>query len=399
MRITGSMIGIEASHLRETVHRKRERFEVTRRSRRMPGDPGDSVTQTDPSSRDGLVREAERVAGKIARVLEHADDALEKAIERAATAAAKGKDDARGGFGLEEVLSIVVDQVRSLLELLTGHEVKILDPEELEVDLDGDGSGGAADVAEAAERAEEAAAEAKAEKLREEAARERRRRGREFRLAVEIDETYLERESTSFRATGWVETADGRRVDLDLRLEMNREVRVERHFRLSLEKRINDPLILELDGAKARLSGETVELDLDGDGSVERVPFPGGGSPFLAIDRDGNGRVTDGGELFGPRTGDGFAELARLDGDGNGWIDEADPAWDRLRLWLGRGPGGDRLVSLADAGVGAIWLGHASTPFRLDGPDMARLGEVRATGLFLREDGTAGTVRRLDLVT
>jgi hypothetical protein len=36
---------------------------------------------------------------------------------------------------------------------------------------------------------------------------------------------------------------------------------------------------------------------------------------------------TNGAELFGARSGDGFAELAALDGDGNGWIDEGDAAW------------------------------------------------------------------------
>jgi len=398
MRITGSAIGVETNHVKETLRRKHEKVEIAhRRWRLRPGEgAGEDETGSETAPADGLERGIRELADELTRALEQADDALREAVEKAASAAPE-KAAGKKGLDLEEVLSIVVDQVRSLLELLTGREVKILDPDDLAVDLDGDGK--AEDLAEAAERAEEATEEAKARKLKEDAAREAERHVDEWKLAVEIDETYIERESTSFRASGTVETADGRRIDLHLELELNREVRVERHFRLSAEKKLSDPLVLDLDGVRARLSGETVELDLDGDGEVERVPFPGGGSPFLVLDRDGDGRVTDGSELFGPRSGDGFAELARLDADGNGWIDEGDPAWDRLRLWLGRGPDGDRLVGLSDAGVGAIWLGHAATPFRLDGPDLAQLGEVRATGIFLREDGTAGTVRQLDLVT
>jgi hypothetical protein len=43
------------------------------------------------------------------------------------------------------------------------------------------------------------------------------------------------------------------------------------------------------------------------------------------------GRIDSGSELFGPATGSGFGELAALDGDGNGWIDENDDAFARLR--------------------------------------------------------------------
>jgi hypothetical protein len=45
-----------------------------------------------------------------------------------------------------------------------------------------------------------------------------------------------------------------------------------------------------------------------------------------------DGRVNDGRELFGPRTGDGFAELAAYDDDGNNWIDENDGIHDNLSI-------------------------------------------------------------------
>lgn len=67
---------------------------------------------------------------------------------------------------------------------------------------------------------------------------------------------------------------------------------------------------------------------LAGEPRVQRI---GAGSAFLVDDADGDGRATNGAELFGARSGDGLAELAALDGDG--WIDEGDAAWQRLRVW------------------------------------------------------------------
>lgn len=58
-------------------------------------------------------------------------------------------------------------------------------------------------------------------------------------------------------------------------------------------------------------------FDLDSDGREDLISFVRPGSGFLALDLNGDGRVNDGRELFGPATGDGFAELARYDQDGN----------------------------------------------------------------------------------
>lgn len=56
------------------------------------------------------------------------------------------------------------------------------------------------------------------------------------------------------------------------------------------------------------------------------------GSGFLALDRNQNGVVDDGSELFGTQSGDGFAHLALYDQDSNGWIDANDPVFDKLRI-------------------------------------------------------------------
>lgn len=221
-------------------------------------------------------------------------------------------------------------------------------------------------------------------------------------LAITIDysSTRYEAESVDFRAQGRVTTADGRAIDLQLRSSVSREylLHSEQHLAISTGAKKQDPLVLNLDGLPATLGDATVEFDLNADGQLDRFHIFSGGSAYLTWDRNGNGTVDDGTELFGPGTGDGFAELAAHDYDGNGWIDEADAIYAQLGLWRPAPSGPATTTSLSAAEIGAIYLGHVATPFTLTpGSADAARGEVRATGLFLGEDGTPGTVQQLDL--
>src|SRR5690606_19466085 len=102
-------------------------------------------------------------------------------------------------------------------------------------------------------------------------------------------------------------------------------------------------------------------------------------------------------ELFGARTGDGFAELAAYDTDGNGWIDENDAAFADLRVWTKGGDGADHLSPLPARNIGALYLVKPATPFDLKAGQNRQHGQVLATGLYLFEDGRAGTIQQLDL--
>lgn len=61
--------------------------------------------------------------------------------------------------------------------------------------------------------------------------------------------------------------------------------------------------------------------------------------------------------------------------------------------------GQTQLQKLAGLDIGAIYLGNLSTTFDVRGNDNTLMGRIGATGLFLREDGTPGTVQHLDIVT
>ena len=208
----------------------------------------------------------------------------------------------------------------------------------------------------------------------------------------QVTETHAESERTTFQAAGTVETSDGRSISFTASLEMRREF-YSRSSETTLAP-VTDPLVVNLNGGPARLSNATVSFDLNSDGTKEQIHFAASGSGFLALDANQDGRINNGSELFGPQTGNGFAELAAFDADQNQWIDEADPVFSRLRVWTQSG-----LYSLADAGIGAISTTAAETPFSLKDASNQLQGQVRATAAYLKEDGTPGTVQQVDLVS
>lgn len=219
---------------------------------------------------------------------------------------------------------------------------------------------------------------------------------------VEYDyhESHTEIEQTQFSAEGVVRTADGREIAFALELSMARSYHEESNVSLRLgdaARPKKDPLVLNFAGTAAELLDQRFSFDLDADGQQESVARLAAGSGFLAFDRNGDGRINDGGELFGAQSGDGFAELARLDGDGNGWIDEGDAAFAQLAVWRPDAEGAGSLAGLADSGVGAIALARVATPFELRDANNGSLGSVRSSGIWLGEEGGVGTVQQIDL--
>jgi hypothetical protein len=218
--------------------------------------------------------------------------------------------------------------------------------------------------------------------------------GLEYQRHLRINE----REATHFEARGEVITRDGRRIDISLSLQMARSVTQEEHEILRTGARLSDPLVINFDGDAAQLSQTRFEFDLDLDGLKDQVPMLAGNRAFLALDSNNDGHINNGSELFGARSGNGFAELAEFDADGNGFIDAGDPVFDRLRLWSPGAEGKGSLVTLGSANIGAIWLNATDTEFSLGaGMTENRLGVIRSSSIFLSEDSRVGTVQHVDL--
>lgn len=212
--------------------------------------------------------------------------------------------------------------------------------------------------------------------------------------------TYSESETTSFNTKGSVVTADGREIDFNIGLEMSRSFTQTAGSYIDFTQPVLcDPLVINLDSNIATVSDQKFFFDLDGDGEEEEISQLNSGSGYLALDKNGDGIINDGSELFGTTSGNGFADLAAYDQDNNGWIDEADEIFQHLRIWIKDENGNDKLISLKDAGVGALYLGSSDTQFSLKDASNNTNGVIRKTGMFLYEDGNTGTLQQLDLAT
>lgn len=266
--------------------------------------------------------------------------------------------------------------IRSMIEFLTGKKIKILSAAELKAPP-------AENVGQNQPQASSAGAAAGAG------------------ISVEYDyhRSYSEIEETNFSASGTVHTTDGKSIEFNIQLSMQRSYSEETNISLRMGDAVRkqDPLVINFNGNAAQLTDARFKFDLNADGIKENINFVHPGSGFLVFDRNGDGKANDGSELFGPTTGNGFNELAAHDGDRNGWIDENDAIYEHLRLWTKDAGGKDSMLTLQEANVGAISLANVATSFDLKDADNQMLGQIRSTSIYLKENGGGGTVQQIDL--
>ena len=351
MKITGSSLQLESSHYQFQRHEVSESLRMWAGSRRPDFEGNDS---------------ARRPALGPAELIE-ISDAGRAAQAGETSAIEQGLDAAEQ----DPTLSLI----RGLLAMLTGKEIRVFDAAELQQ--------GTEPTAQASTTAGSAPS-----------------RPAGFGVEYDYRESYTEVEQTAFEASGVVQTADGREISFNLSLLMARSYHMETNVSLRLgdARQKSDPLVINFSGNAAQLTDRRFAFDLNSDGTAsEQINFVTGGSGFLAFDRNGDGVINNGSELFGTRTGDGFAELALLDADNNGWIDENDAAYAQLSVWTRDAKGADTLRSLQEANVGAISLTRVATPFDIKDQSNALQGQVRASGVYLKENGGVGSIQQVDL--
>jgi hypothetical protein len=220
-----------------------------------------------------------------------------------------------------------------------------------------------------------------------------------WNVLTTMESTYEESETTEFNGSGTVTTKDGREISFDVNLSMTRSFKESYglSFLDQVDQILTDPLVINLDSAPASLSDQTFLFDLDNDGKQENIAMMNSSSGFLAIDKNHDGIINNGSELFGPGSGNGFNDLKEYDSDHNGWIDEADDIFTSLLIWTKDSDGNDKLMSLKEAGVGALCVDNTKSPFSIKDSYNQLKGMVQRSGVYLREDGTAGSMQQIDL--
>jgi len=159
------------------------------------------------------------------------------------------------------------------------------------------------------------------------------------------------------------------------------------------EGEAKDPIVLDLDSDGIELTDATqgALFDLDADGQAEQTATATGGDGLLALDRNGNGTIDDGRELFGDQNGaaSGFEELAKFDSNRDGSIDSRDVVFDQLRVFVDTSLDGvsqaTELFTLAQLGIASIDLGAKNVNEAASGGN-----RIAQRSFFTRNDGSRG---------
>jgi len=128
-----------------------------------------------------------------------------------------------------------------------------------------------------------------------------------------------------------------------------------------------DPLVIDLnnDGIKGTNLDYKINFDLDNNGFKEATSWIDNNDAFIAIDKNNNGTIDNGSELFGnksisnnayaytnPNAKNGFESLKELDSNNDDIIDEKDKEFTNLLLWQDKNSNGisetDELIKLSD---------------------------------------------------
>ncbi|MCO4783318.1 MAG: hypothetical protein KC646_13410 [Candidatus Cloacimonetes bacterium] len=126
-------------------------------------------------------------------------------------------------------------------------------------------------------------------------------------------------------------------------------------------RREADPLVFDLNGDGIETTGieNGVGFDINGDGKLDQTSFVSKDDFVLALDKNSNGIIDSGKELFGDANGhkDGIEELKEYDSNLDGVIDEKDDQFNNLKLFnKTHGP-----ISLDQAGISEINLNRIDT--------------------------------------
>lgn len=375
MKITGSEVTLASQHERTDARLVEERLRLWRGAETQASAPSEAVAGDSEGRRPSVLLHLSDAARQA-----RPQDVPGRAVGRPAhdsAPPARAERPRRSEADDTAAMEPRMQVLARMVEAMTGIKVRVFQAEELQGEVSAVAVTGAASNVSAAANVQRVG----------------------WSMVYDRVEVRYQQETTTFAAQGTVSTADGRSIAFQVGVVMQHEqLDVSQvQVRAGEAAQMKDPLVLNFDGNAAALTDQRFAFDLNADGSAENMPFVGVGSGFLVFDRNANGQADDGSELFGATSGNGFAELAAHDGDGNGWIDEADSLFSQLLVWQKDQQGADSYRTLAEAGVGALYLGQTASPYTVKGEGNATLGQVRASGVYLADSGEAGVMQQIDL--
>lgn len=169
-------------------------------------------------------------------------------------------------------------------------------------------------------------------------------------------------------------------------------------FQGGIQAGISSPIILDLNGNGVTLVDNKqtkVGFDWDGDGTKNQTGWIGKDDGFLFIDRDGNGTVTDAGELSFTSDKDGAKSdldgLRAFDINGDGIFSSLDDQFSQFKVWRDKNGNGrvdkKEILSLQKAGVASIDLTGEAVNQSWEWGENITVN----TGFFTRTNGTVGS--------
>lgn len=182
--------------------------------------------------------------------------------------------------------------------------------------------------------------------------------------ASEISENFETIQAAAASTVNIEQASSNSSAQLSANFEFNLELKVDSSRVILARKQMTDPLIIDLDGNGAEITKaeDGIKFDIDGDGGLEQTAISSGNDGLLALDKNSNGIIDNGTELFGDQNGakNGFSELAKYDENNDGQIDSKDSIYDGLKVVKFKKMSDNKvtqeLLSLKDIGILAISL-------------------------------------------
>lgn len=157
-----------------------------------------------------------------------------------------------------------------------------------------------------------------------------------------------------------------------------------------------DPLVVQFGDKPIGEIKDSVSFNVNQDGVLDELPMFTGDVGYLVYDQNNNGKADNGTELFGPKTNNGFTELAEFDENNDGFIDQSDGIYSSLYIWQQRG-NNQVWLTMEEAGVAAIHLNPVNTQYNFYDENHEVQARVSKTGFVISDDNTAKAAHQIDL--